>query len=202
MIPKREIRPDAIVDTAIEVLARDGFAKFAVLRVAKAFGIRPSHLSYYFPTRDALVAAMSERLAARYQQRVEEWCREAMARPGHPMGHLIDLLIQDAVTPPTAVLFPALWEAANTDPNMASALDTIYRSSQQRLIELLGMDPQSPDAAPLRDVVRVLGVIVEGTTAIYGRRAPSDPEVRQLQEATKALLLPAFDAALMKARRG
>lgn len=122
MTPKRDIRPSEIVDCAIEVLAQGGFAHFSVLKVARAYGIRQSHLGYYFPTRDDLVAAMATRLADRYQELVEPWCREAMARPGNPMAHII------------------------------------------------------------------------------GRRSPEDAELTRLRETTKALLLPAFDAALQRVR--
>jgi AcrR family transcriptional regulator len=198
---KREIQPAAIVDCAIEILAQVGFAHFSALKVAKAYGIRQSHLTYYFPSRDLLLAAMSKRLTARYQQLVEDLCRAAMERPGNPMAHLIDQLVDDAVTPPTSILFPALWEAANEDAHMAAALDTIYRSAQARLVEMLGIDPEAPESTPLWGLIRVLNVIVEGSTAIYGRRGPGDPELAELKGTVKRLLLPAFEEALEKAGR-
>jgi len=200
MSSTREINRTDIVDSALEILAEVGFAHFSVLKVARAYGIRQSHLTYYFPTRDELLAAMANRVAERYQLLVEEWCRAAMAGPGHPIALIIDALIADAVTPPTSILFPALWEAANEDANMAAALDRIYRSAQARMIEMLGVDPEAPSGAPLRELVRVLGVIIEGCTAVYGRRGADDAELARLRETTKQLLLPAFDAALAVVR--
>jgi AcrR family transcriptional regulator len=198
----RDIDPADIVDCAIGVLAEIGFAKFSGVKVAQRFGIRQSHLTYYFPTRDDLLAAMSERVTERYAQFVEDWCREAMLRPGEPIAHIIDQLIVDAVSPPTSILFPALWEAANEDANMAAALDNIYRSAQARMILMLGINPEGPEAEPLWRLINVLGVIIEGTTAIYGRREADDPEVIRLCETAKELLLPAFAEALKRRQEG
>lgn len=187
---------EGIVETAIEVLASVGFAQFSGLKVAKAHGIRQSHLTYYFPTREHLLAAISEKLTEQYSQYVENWCQEAQKKPGDPLAHLIDNLVIDAITPPTSILFPALWEAANQDSNMAEALDNIYQSAQARLIKMLGVNPSSPDAQPLWHLIRVLGVTIEGCTAVYGRKAADNPDIKQLQETIKQLMLPAFQKVL------
>ena len=187
---------EGIVETAIEVLASVGFAQFSGLKVAKAHGIRQSHLTYYFPTREHLLAAISEKLTEQYTQYVENWCQEALKKPGDPIAHIIDNLVIDAITPPTSILFPAIWEAANQDSNMAEALDTMYQSAQAQMIELLGLNPTSPEAQPLWHLMRVLGVTIEGCTAIYGRHAADSPEVKQLLITIKQLMLPAFQKVL------
>jgi len=196
MPQKRQISAADIVDCAIDLMAEVGFARFSALQVAKAYGIRQSHLTYYFPSRDDLLAAMSERLTKRYEDLVSAWCLSAMQRSANPMADLIDQLILDAVSPPTSILFPALWEAANKDSNMAAALDRIYYSSQARLIEMLGADPAAPESRRLREVIQMLATVIEGCTGIYGRRGPHDGEVTQLRETVKDLLLPAFKEAL------
>lgn len=202
MPAKRDIHPDDIVGVAIELLAKGGFANFSALKVAKRYGIRQSHLTYYFPTRDDLLAAMSETLITRYESLVEKWCSEALAVPGDPLPHIIDQMLIDAVEPPTSILFPALWEAANVDPNMAAAVDRIYDTAQKRLIQMLGVDPASPQAEPLWPIVRILGTAIEGCTAIYGRTPADSQEFVGHREALKALLLPAFAKALAAAKEG
>jgi AcrR family transcriptional regulator len=199
--PKRKIARTEIVDCAIELISASGFAEFSVLKVAKAYGIRQSHLTYYFPTRSELMAAVADRLADRYAAFVEEWCREASAHPGHPIAYIIDQLVDDAVSPPTCVLFPALWEAANQDPNVAKALDRIYQGAQRTMIVMLGVDPGAPSAAPLWDLIRMLGVVIEGTTAVYGRQDPDSPAVLALKQTVKAMMVPAFDRALEQSPR-
>ena len=199
--PKRKIDRTEIVDCAIELSAASGFAEFSVLKVAKAYGIRQSHLTYYFPTRSDLMAAVADRLADRYATFVEEWCGQASAHPGHPIAYIIDQLVTDAVSPPTCVLFPALWEAANQDPNVASALDRIYQGTQRTMIVMLGVDPGAPTAAPLWDLIRMLGVFIEGSTAVYGRQDPDSPVVLALRQSIKDMMIPAFDRALDQSSR-
>lgn len=196
LIMKETASLEGIVETAIDVLASVGFAQFSGLKVAKAHGISQSHLTYYFPTREDLLAAISEKLTDRCSQHIEKWCQEAKKMPGDPLAHLIDNLVTDAITPPTSILFPALWEAANQDSNMAEALDKIYQSAQARLIKMLGVNPNTPDAQPLLHLIRVLSVTIEGCTAVYGRQPADCPEIKQLQETIKQLLLPAFQKVL------
>jgi AcrR family transcriptional regulator len=50
-----------ILDAALELLARGGAGELTQPRVARAAGVRQSHLTYYFPTRDALLQAVADR---------------------------------------------------------------------------------------------------------------------------------------------
>ena len=50
-----------ILDAALGLLARGGAAELTQPRVARAAGVRQSHLTYYFPTRDALLQAVADR---------------------------------------------------------------------------------------------------------------------------------------------
>jgi AcrR family transcriptional regulator len=59
-ITKMEVR-ERILDAALALLARGGAAELTQPRVARAAGIRQSHLTYYFPTRDALLQAVADR---------------------------------------------------------------------------------------------------------------------------------------------
>jgi len=52
---------ERILDAALALLARGGAAELTQPRVARAAGIRQSHLTYYFPTRDALLQAVADR---------------------------------------------------------------------------------------------------------------------------------------------
>lgn len=52
-----------IIAAGLEVLRRDGMLALTQPRVAKAARIRQSHLTYYFPTRSALVEAIAAAVA-------------------------------------------------------------------------------------------------------------------------------------------
>ena len=53
-------RRQAIVEAALEEIAEGGLASFTQPRVARRAGLRQSHLTYYFPTRDDLLFAVAQ----------------------------------------------------------------------------------------------------------------------------------------------
>jgi AcrR family transcriptional regulator len=48
---------ERILDAALAVLRGEGLRQFTQVRVAQEAGVRQSHLTYYFPTRQALLEA-------------------------------------------------------------------------------------------------------------------------------------------------
>jgi AcrR family transcriptional regulator len=55
-----------IIECSLAELREDGFAAFSQTKVAKRAGLRQSHLTYYYPTKDDLLVAVAE--AAMEQQ--------------------------------------------------------------------------------------------------------------------------------------
>jgi AcrR family transcriptional regulator len=56
-----------LVDTALSLLAQSGFEGFRTRDVADAAGINSATLHHYFPTKEDLITAVAERLAARFE---------------------------------------------------------------------------------------------------------------------------------------
>lgn len=54
-----------IVDSALEVIGDEGLGGFTQPQVARRAGLRQSHLTYYFPTRDELLLAVAEEAVRR-----------------------------------------------------------------------------------------------------------------------------------------
>jgi AcrR family transcriptional regulator len=52
---------DRILDAALNVLAESGLRNLTQVEVANRAKVRQSHLTYYFPTRDHLLSAVTER---------------------------------------------------------------------------------------------------------------------------------------------
>jgi AcrR family transcriptional regulator len=53
-------RRQTIIQAGLETLGQDGYAGFTQTRVAARAGLRQSHLTYYFPTRTDLLAAVGQ----------------------------------------------------------------------------------------------------------------------------------------------
>lgn len=58
-------RRESIVTAALDVIAEGGLASFTQPRVARRAGLRQSHLTYYFPTRDDLLFAVADEAVER-----------------------------------------------------------------------------------------------------------------------------------------
>jgi AcrR family transcriptional regulator len=55
----------AIVEAGLDVIREQGFSAFTQIRVASRVGMRQSHLTYYFPTRNDLLAAVARAAISR-----------------------------------------------------------------------------------------------------------------------------------------
>lgn len=153
-----------ILDAAIGVLARDGYANLAISGVASAAGLSRAAMIYHFPTRRALVEALVNHVT---RERVTRYEVEVAALRGRPdFGRAaVELAWEQAGTDMFAA-FAELAQAARTDPELASivrpalaAFDVARRDAATRIFpddlrNLTGFDLG-------RDVVRFL---VEGVT--------------------------------------
>ncbi|GAA5055434.1 TetR/AcrR family transcriptional regulator [Nocardia callitridis] len=62
--PKQTVSVDAVVDAAIALADRDGYAKVSIRAVAAELSLRPMSLYTYVPSKDVLVALMVDAVAA------------------------------------------------------------------------------------------------------------------------------------------
>jgi AcrR family transcriptional regulator len=65
---KGDIVVARILDTALDLLGREGVTALTQPRIAKASGLRQSHITYYFPKRSDLIAAVAGSVAERLKK--------------------------------------------------------------------------------------------------------------------------------------
>ena len=68
--PRSRLRED-ILDAAVRILRESGVKMLAQSRVARAAGIPQGHLTYYFPTKEAILLAVVDRMMAEHRTRME-----------------------------------------------------------------------------------------------------------------------------------
>lgn len=73
---------DSIVEATARVLIRDGYDALSTNRVARESGVSVGSLYQYFPGKEALVAAVMERHAARMQEGIVSRMQEAPPAAG------------------------------------------------------------------------------------------------------------------------
>ncbi|MBW2405215.1 MAG: TetR/AcrR family transcriptional regulator [Deltaproteobacteria bacterium] len=71
---KSAVSSQQIIDAAIRVLARQGYAKTSLLEIAKEAGMSKGALHYHYPTKEALIHAVLETACNVVQARtVQAW---------------------------------------------------------------------------------------------------------------------------------
>ncbi len=124
---------DRILDAAMQVLLESGVRHLTQMQVAERAGVRQSHLTYYFSTRDALLEAVTER-------GVGAMCAELKRVVGTPHGrrrmleHLADAIAGQA----HMRMFVAMIVEADGDPAIRKVMRRATQTMEAALAETLG----------------------------------------------------------------
>jgi AcrR family transcriptional regulator len=97
-IPVRTTKPDVrarILDAALDLLHRAGVGALTQPRVAKAAGLRQSHLTYYFPTRIDLLQAVVQHSMTALASALAGPAREHGAAGARPLMQAIGREVAD-----------------------------------------------------------------------------------------------------------
>src|ERR1700754_1142282 len=72
---------DALIEATARILVKDGFDKASTNRIAEKAGVSVGSLYQYFPSKEALVAAVVKRHGEELMQVVRETLAEVIALP-------------------------------------------------------------------------------------------------------------------------
>lgn len=192
---------EAIVQAAIAVLRDAGYANFSLQQVTSRLGISLGNLTYHFPARTDLVAAMVDRLLSEHSARLEGFCGALCECGSADLTRIVDWLFDDAVDPTTSTVLPELWAMANHDPAVARELDRVHGEAISRLMEVMGLEPHAPANAAFRSALFLLSNVVKGCTAVFGRSGAADQRFITTRLLTKTVLMPVLQDALEQALR-
>jgi AcrR family transcriptional regulator len=118
-VPDRPNRRAAIVEAALEVIGETGPGGFTQPRVAAQAGLRQSHLTYYYPTRDDLLVAVAEEAVRRRVALVRE------ARDAGGPDEQIAALARVLTAPEHTRVLLALTQAADRNPAIREAFGAL-----------------------------------------------------------------------------
>ncbi|MEZ5498877.1 MAG: TetR/AcrR family transcriptional regulator [Steroidobacteraceae bacterium] len=156
-----------ILAEARRLLINAGFAGLSLRKIAKNLNISLGNLTYYFPSKDALMRALiSDLLDAYHQAMVSEQSRF----PGNPHARFrayIDYLISDCQNSDTRALFFQIWGLARNTKIVRDLRNEMYarfRADVRPLIEPL-LPGASRSGIDYR--VGVLAAMIEGLHVIY-----------------------------------
>lgn len=124
---------DRLLDAAVQLLHEQGIAALTQPKVAKAAGVTQSHLTYYFPTRAALLLAVAEHSIGHLLQGLQA---ELAQHAGEPQW-LAQQLGVALVQPERARLMLGLLVASDEDAQVRAALREFIARMRARMTLLL-----------------------------------------------------------------
>jgi len=190
-----------IIDSAIAVLAEKGFSGFTLQAVADRAEVLYGNLTHHYATRDKLIGAMLEAVLEHYRARFDQ-IAASLGEEESPIRALVTWLVDDAVSPETAPLFLELWAMATHNPKVAEGLAELYDGAVDVCMVSLGVRPDSPHAARLRDTLYVLGTVLEGNSSIFFNRDREAGVYKGVRAEAIEILVPVLEQRLAEAKRG
>lgn len=162
---------DRLLDAAADVLLSDGAESLTLEAVAKRAGVSKGGLFYHFPTKQALAAAMIERLTKAFD--------DALAQAGDRPGDFVRAYVRATIperhttTAPADRVTAALLAGVLVDPAGLAPLRERFAAWQARLTDD-GIDPAAATAVRLAVdgwwAVRLLGLSEPGPGLHEGTR--------------------------------
>ncbi|MFD1538616.1 TetR/AcrR family transcriptional regulator [Nonomuraea guangzhouensis] len=154
---------DRLLDAAADVLLSDGAESLTLEAVAKRAGVSKGGLFYHFPTKQALTAAMIERLTKAFDDALDQ----AGDRPGDFLRAYVRATLPERHTTaaPADRVTVALLAGVLVDPAGLAPLRERFAAWQARLADD-GIDPAAATAIRLAVdgwwAVRLLGLSEPG----------------------------------------
>jgi AcrR family transcriptional regulator len=176
----------------VACLVESGYAGTTTLTIQARAGVSRGRLLHHFPSKETLLVAAAQHLAA---TRFASDGLAAAELPGDPEAR-IDRVVEEMWTTFQQPYFWAsveLWTAARTDPALAAALLPAERRLGAAIRQTLDAVFEAYTDRPMYPMVReMLLTSMRGVALTYGfdpREAATDPHVEQWKQLTKALLL-------------
>ena len=169
-------RKQKLLQTAIGIIATQGYAKLTMRALARSNGIKLGALQYHFPTWEALLSALARYIGDSYESSFS-------ALKDKPGGVELEELVLFALDDIPGIflhsdnLFPQLWAMAQIEPVMAEMLDVIYTKYLSRIEDcLIALRHPSPRAEAL-----VLMSLIEGSAVFVGENRRWHKDAAALQ---------------------
>jgi DNA-binding transcriptional regulator YbjK len=171
--PRGEARRAAILEATLRVIGDEGPGAVTHRRVASEAGLPLASTTYWFASKDELLAEACRLFCERDLARLEEVAATLRDDPGRDLAEaLTDLLVGELVEGRATLLaFYALWLEAARRPalrDVAQEYAERYRLAVRDL--LAGAGSASPDVD-----ARVLVAVIDGLVADQLAGGPADP---------------------------
>jgi AcrR family transcriptional regulator len=112
-------RESAVIAAAVELIAEEGLANLRVSDVAKRAGMTVGHVTYYFPSKNALLIRAIRHSEMEFHRDVERRLARR-ADPWSRLRSLIEAASANGPNDPGWVLWFEVWSMAVNDPEVSA----------------------------------------------------------------------------------
>ena len=164
-----------LLAAAHRVLVTAGYANFSMRRVATEAGVSVGNLQYYFPTKDALTAALLDNVIEDYLLDFD--AMRSTGTPREQFERIIRAVFEDLRSPDTTRFFPELWSLSNHEPQLTARVDAMYARYRAVLAELvIGINPRIGEQQAAQLAV-FFSSSIEGHTMFVGHEKPMEQDI-------------------------
>ena len=137
---------DEIVRAAEKVLSEQGHAALSLRKVAEECGLKIGNLSYYFPAKHHLIAAMLESIIAGYSSSADEIEARTATDPEEALTTYLLRWMRENEVVRTNRIYIEIWSMANNDDQVREAMDRFYSNGRARIARMMvGLNPRLTD---------------------------------------------------------
>ncbi len=165
---KGQVRIEAILDAAAEVLITRGYKKMTMRKIALQAGITVGNLNYYYSTKDGLLKDLLGKILSGYLVEIDRISEASGDLPQDRFVAVIEYLIEDLNTRQTARFFPELWAMANHDDHTAGLMEDMYVAERNAIAGLVEAINPGLDAQRITELALFISCTIEGMTMFVG----------------------------------
>jgi AcrR family transcriptional regulator len=179
-----------ILKAAREVFVREGHAGLSMRMVAEEAGVALGNVSYYFPSKRALLEAMLREELADY---VEEHIRQFESARDSPLEILLNVVeFYVANARGSHRFFFQMWGYAGADDSARALVRELYRPIGRFILSMVRAANPSLSETRARQIVLQIFALEEGVKLFIGMGPETDAALktaeRDLREATRRLV--------------
>lgn len=164
--PGRKVKQD-ILEAGVRLLYSQGIASLTQPRIAREAGVRQSHLTYYFPTRNVMILAIAD-------YSIEKLLSESP--PPDDANGTVDRMVDHLLNSPQLRVMQGLLVAADADPELRVSLAEFIARSRERIrLVLQRHNLPSSEMCALIFHATLMGL---GTMNLARQSAASETELR------------------------
>ena len=154
-----------ILASARALLLSDGYKNFVFRSVARAAGVKPGNVQYYYPHKKHLLWAVLEPELQNYLDRLGAELLKGKTSE-EKIYRMVHYLIGDVATDQTLRLWLSIWDMAVHDPEVSRTVGRFYRTYVDALANLLRQVYPSLDADRAGEVAVSMTAYFDGLMVV------------------------------------